>query len=108
MINESLNGIADPPPAHTGVNPGESLLLGYALIGNDPQTPFAILDGLTGGDWNIGVHLISTAGGESEKLIITYLEDGPGTQAPVPEPATILLLGIGTFFMAARRHQFNI
>jgi len=103
-INHALDGKADPPPSSTGVNPGESLLLGYALIGSDPgATANEAYNTLIQGDWGIGLHLIATDNGaESEKYIASYLPDGPDSNTPVPEPATVVLLGIGASFLLAR------
>ena len=99
-INHDLDALADPPPSSTGVNPNESLLVGYSFLnGADPGV---ILESLQAGNWNIGLHIISTAGGESEKYIATFLPNGPGPQDPVPEPATLALLGMGTLFVVGR------
>jgi hypothetical protein len=98
-INHDLDALADPPPSTLGVNTNESLLVGYSILGG--ANPGDILEALETGDWNIGLHIISTAGGKSEKYIATFLPNGP-PQAPVPEPATFALLGMGVLFLTGR------
>ena len=99
-INHDLDALADPPPSSTGVNTDESLLVGYSILGGaDPED---VLEALQAGDWNIGLHIISTAGGESEKYVATFLPNGPGPLDPVPEPATLALLSMGALFVAGR------
>jgi hypothetical protein len=102
-INHALDALADPPPASSGVNPNESLLVGYSILnGADPEE---LLNALKEGDWNIGLHIISTApdGEKSEKYVATFLPGGPQDPfAPVPEPATLALLGMGALFVAGR------
>ena len=98
-VNHDLDAAADPPPSTSGINPGESLLLGYTFTAD----PSAVYESLTNGDWGIGLHIIATApnANQSEKYIASFLPGGPPL-TPVPEPSTLVLLGMGSAFLVAR------
>ena len=66
-----------------GVNPEESLGILFNYVGVDFETVIAALDA---GTMDIGIHVQGFADGGSESFVTT---------APVPEPATILLIGTG-------------
>jgi hypothetical protein len=107
VTTKGFSADSDPPVQPMGVNPGEfvtitfNLLTGMAYadvinalaLGNntsgtneDDQDPY---DGML----RIGVHVQGFASGGSESFI-----NGPN---PVPEPATLLLMGLGSGVMGA-------
>lgn len=112
-INSELTGTADSPRPSNGINPGESLLIGFTIPGvvGDPdyvQVADDLLAGLTGGDWSIGLHIQSTGldREESEKYVARFLPNGPqDPNDPIPEPATLILLGMGSCFLATRMRR---
>lgn len=108
-FNRDLSMVAGPPRVHSGIGSGQSLLLGYDFNGNAASLAGDVLTGLQQGQWTIGVHLQATGADAeaSEKLVATFFPDGPrdpdDPQIPVSEPATVVLLGMGTSFLVARR-----
>ena len=82
---------SDPPPASMGVNPGEWLGVIFNLQGGGSFAD--ILAELTSGELRIGVHLQALASGGSESFV----------NVPIPEPGTVLLMGLGLAVLARRR-----
>jgi len=79
---------ADSALPENGINPGESLTISFNLIA--PATASDITDALNDGSLRIGAHIIALPDGSSE--------------AAVPEPATILFLGLGASLLCLRRY----
>ena len=82
---------SDPPAQPNGVNPGEMLGIIFDLqIGS---TFADVLAELENGDLRIGIHVQGFGTGGSESFV----------NDPIPEPGTVLLLGLGLAGLAARR-----
>lgn len=98
-INHNLDVLANPPPSTLGVNTNQDSA-GWLQHSGRCQSG-DILEALETGDWNIGLHIIARLVESPEKYIATFLPNGP-PQAPVPEPATFALLGMGVLFLTGR------
>lgn len=83
----------NPEPFH-GVNPGEQVSVIFTLNGAN-ATVNTVLDELHTGDLRIGIHMKAFDNGESDSFINNL----------IPEPATLILLGIGFMFLKRFRHQ---
>ena len=99
VANQALSADSNSPTQPNGVNPGEDLGIVLVLLaGNDFQN---VLDELASGDLRVGIHVQGFASGGSESFV-----NNPN---PVPEPATMLLLGTGLIGLAAfGRKRFSI
>ena len=80
---------AEPPCAHAGVNPGEFVKVTFDLVGG--ATFANLIDALNSSQMRIGAHIIALPDGSSESAV------------NIPEPATILLLGLGAVILR-RKH----
>lgn len=82
---------SDNPIQPKGVNPGESLTIVFSLA--DSYQFSDILDALNDGSMRVGLHVQGFANGGSEG----FINDDPN---PVPEPGTMVLLGVGMLGLA--------
>lgn len=103
---------SNEPVQPNGVNPGETLTIIFDLQNNytydDVIAALAQVtgtndDGIDG--LRIGIHVQGFAGGGSESFVNNG--GGPGLEEVVPEPASIVLFGLGTLGMGvlARRRR---
>jgi hypothetical protein len=79
---------SDAPTQPNGVNPGEELGILFNLLGSNSFAD--VIASLTNTSLRIGIHVQGFASGGSESFV----------NNPVPEPATMLLLGSGLIGLA--------
>lgn len=100
--NTALSVYAANPAPKNGIGQGESLVLQYTLL-SDLGT---LSDALQDGTLRFGMHVqsIGTAG-NSDAFVGTpnELPPPPPPLDPVPEPATMVLFGLGAGMLAARK-----
>ncbi|MFH1154823.1 MAG: PEP-CTERM sorting domain-containing protein [Pseudomonadota bacterium] len=88
------------PVQPEGINPGESMgiLFDFSTIrtGGGTYTFNDLLASLDSGAFRVGIHVQGFANGGSESFITTQTTE----TNPVPEPATLLLFGIGLIGLA--------
>lgn len=98
--NTSLSVYANSPAPKNGIGQGESLVLSYTLLTDLDTLSAAIQDGTL----RFGMHVqsIGTAG-TSDAFVGTPNELPPPPFTPVPEPATMVLFGLGAGMLAVRK-----
>jgi len=89
VATKQFNMDADPPPYYKGVNPGEWLEAVYSI--ETGTTVFDIEQEILSGELRIGYHVQGFSDGGSASFVNT------------PEPASILLLGLGTLALLRKR-----
>ena len=96
IADQQFNVDSDPPTAPWGVEPGQVLQIDFVL---DPCGTLAdVLQELNTRDLKVGIHVQSIdgpLGGSSESFI----------NIPVPEPATLFLLGLGGTAVLRKRKR---
>ena len=91
----NIGAIRPPPKSGLNSNPGDEWLqIKFDLT--DGGTLQDVLNELNTGKLRIGLHIISFPDGSSESAILT------------PEPATIMFLGVGVYFLLGKKKQYRV
>lgn len=105
VANTALSAHAHNPVPSRGLNPGENLVLSYDYL----VAPALVGEALLDGTLRLGLHVRSIGdAGESDAFVIHPFDTPSTPQAPIPEPASVLLLGIGGAMLALRKRRSNI
>ena len=91
QTTEGFSADSDSPPPLNGVNPGEWVAIIFNLVNG--ATLDDVIDDLNDGTLRIGAHIIAFPDGSSEAAV------------NVPEPATLVVLGIGGLLALLRRRR---
>ncbi|HIK09872.1 MAG TPA: PEP-CTERM sorting domain-containing protein [Oscillatoriaceae cyanobacterium M33_DOE_052] len=94
-----------PPVQPRGVNPGEWVSVLFNL--NSGQTLQNVFDNLASQDMRVGIHVQGFANGGSESFVNLPPRGVTPPPAQVPEPATLLGLGLVGGLMAGSRRRKN-
>lgn len=98
--NTALTAHASNPKPKNGVGAGEKLVLSYDYL---TATPADVIAALNNGTLRVGFHVqsIGTAG-ESDAFVSKPFTTPPPPLDPIPEPSTLVLLGMGSSFLFTR------
>lgn len=92
LTTEEFSFNSEAPRPHNGINPGEWVRITFDISGGTFEE---LIGKLNTGAIRIGTHIIAFSDGSSESAV---------TIPEVPEPATIVLLGLGGLVLI-RRHK---
>ena len=104
--NTALSLYANNPSPKNGIGQTESLVVRYTLL-TDITT---LSDALQDSTLRFGMHVQGIGTGDNSLSFVgtpDELPPPPPPLDPVPEPATMVLLGMGTLFLAGRSRFLN-